>query len=353
MRTRPEVALYVLNHKRAHLRDLEERFRITITISADATVNAQVPYAVDRGEQMHTVEAAKALAAAAQPPLPSMVEADEDVLDAAAETDDDVEAESESYRGEVSEAPEFAPAEDGGETPRDGGERDGRRRRRRGRGRGRGRGGETREGAPPFARETVSEHAVAHEDHEAGAPEEIGLDEQQPRQGVAPEDAEGGEIRRRRRRGRRGGRRNRQGREGEAPFQANNGGGPEREAQHAGAEFPPVSDEDASAIAPPFDEPATERPIIDRPYNEPQFAAPELKPAAPPQAAAAAPSEPEPPRRRSTIREPAPIAVAGAPPPAPVPSAPPPAPIVSSTASEETGQPKRGWWAKRLLGDKS
>ena len=57
---------------------------------------------------------------------------------------------------------------------------------------------------------------------------------------------------------------------GDAPFHAGNGGGAEREIQHAGAEFPPVSDEDASAIAPPFDEPVTERPIIDRPYNEPQ-----------------------------------------------------------------------------------
>ncbi len=32
-RTRPDVALYVLNQKRAHLRSLEERFAITITIS--------------------------------------------------------------------------------------------------------------------------------------------------------------------------------------------------------------------------------------------------------------------------------------------------------------------------------
>src|SRR5258706_8477353 len=37
VRTRSEVALYVLNHKRPHLRELEPRFRITITISADAT----------------------------------------------------------------------------------------------------------------------------------------------------------------------------------------------------------------------------------------------------------------------------------------------------------------------------
>ena len=128
------------------------------------------------------------------------------------------------HSGEVPEAPEFAAAEHGGEAPRGDGERDGRRRRRRGR--GRGRGGEPREGAGrPFTRETVPEHAIAHEDHDAGSPEEVGLDEQQPRQGGAPEDAEGGEVRRRRRRGRRGGRRNRQGRNGEAPFQGNNGGG--------------------------------------------------------------------------------------------------------------------------------
>ena len=99
VRTRSEVALYVLNHKRAHLRDLEDRFRITITISADATVNAQVSYIVDRGEQVHTAEAAKLLAAAAQPPLPSAVEADEDVLDAAAEADVEDEAESEIEPG--------------------------------------------------------------------------------------------------------------------------------------------------------------------------------------------------------------------------------------------------------------
>ncbi len=36
VRTRTDVALYLLNHKRAHLRTLEERFRITITVNADA-----------------------------------------------------------------------------------------------------------------------------------------------------------------------------------------------------------------------------------------------------------------------------------------------------------------------------
>ena len=61
-RTRPDVALYVLNQKRAHLRALEERFAITITISADATIAAPQAFAIDRGEQVHTLEAAKSLA---------------------------------------------------------------------------------------------------------------------------------------------------------------------------------------------------------------------------------------------------------------------------------------------------
>jgi ribonuclease E len=343
VRTRSEVALYVLNHKRAHLRDLEQRFRITITISADPTVNAQVSYIVDRGEQVHTAEAAKLLAAAAQPPLASGVEADEDVLDAAADADDDIEAEAEAeadaneepFEAAVTsvEANENRPR--GGDSERDGG----RRRRRRGRGRG-GEPREPRESAPQFTRDTVPEHAIAHEDHDAGSPEEVGLDEQQPRQGGAPGGPEGGDGRRRRRRGRRGGRRNRQGREGDAPFQSN-GGRPEPELQRAVEDLdrPPSSFDSAPA----YEAPPAERPFVDRPYNPP--------PASPPSPQAAAPAEPEPPRRRSTIREPAPIGAAGAPPP-PAPNIPPPTPVVSSTASDDSGQPKRGWWAKRLLGDK-
>src|SRR4029079_6210324 len=62
VRTRAEVAFYVLNHKRSHLRSLEERFRITITISADDSVTASQSFVIDRGEQVHTLDAAKAIA---------------------------------------------------------------------------------------------------------------------------------------------------------------------------------------------------------------------------------------------------------------------------------------------------
>ena len=336
VRTRSEVALYVLNHKRAHLRALEERFRITITISADTTVNAQVSYIIDRGEQVHTPEAAKTLAAAVQPEFVSPVEAAEDVLDAEAE------AETEAEPDEAAEEPDLAQADIGGPPPRDDGEREGGRRRRR-RGRGRGRGGEPREPreeTPQFTHETVPEHPIAHEDHDAGTPEESvstsSSRARAPRRGPKARRSPAAAARPPRRSPQPA----RPQRRSAVPVrQWRRPGTDMQDMQHAGADFPPVSDEDASAIAPPFDEPAA----------PPAEAAP----VPPPPAAEAPPAfAPEPPRRRSTIREPAPIAAESAPPP-PASAPPPPTPVVTSTTSEDGGQPKRGWWAKRFLGDKS
>ncbi|MGO4405295.1 ribonuclease E/G [Bosea sp. RAF48] len=50
VRTRPEVALYVLNQKRAHLTDLENRFAIAITISTDPNLLGTRYFEVERGE---------------------------------------------------------------------------------------------------------------------------------------------------------------------------------------------------------------------------------------------------------------------------------------------------------------
>ncbi|MFX8496807.1 hypothetical protein ABTL88_19025, partial [Acinetobacter baumannii] len=73
VRTRTDVALYVLNHKRGHLRDLENGFKVTLSVIADPSVSGPQAYVIDRGEQVHTLEAAKALlvaqAAASPPPL--------------------------------------------------------------------------------------------------------------------------------------------------------------------------------------------------------------------------------------------------------------------------------------------
>src|SRR5206468_2308431 len=74
VRTRTDVALYVLNHKRAHLRDLENSFKVTLAVIADPTVSGQQSFIIDRGEQVHTLEAAKALLAAQVAAYPPQTE---------------------------------------------------------------------------------------------------------------------------------------------------------------------------------------------------------------------------------------------------------------------------------------
>src|SRR5262249_62070074 len=95
----------------AHLRDLETRFQISIVVNADATLSGQQPYLIERGEQVHSVEAAKALAAQ-QPPV-------------SVEPEPEAEAEEEEF-GEEAPA-EAATQPEGAEA----GERRRRRRRRR------------------------------------------------------------------------------------------------------------------------------------------------------------------------------------------------------------------------------
>ncbi|MFN3671664.1 MAG: Rne/Rng family ribonuclease [Bosea sp. (in: a-proteobacteria)] len=83
VRTRPEVALYVLNQKRLHLSDLETRFGVAITVSVDAALLGTRYFEVERGEfvgnegRVMPVSGIKAEAVAA--------DLDDDALDAAAE----------------------------------------------------------------------------------------------------------------------------------------------------------------------------------------------------------------------------------------------------------------------------
>jgi ribonuclease E len=340
VRTRTEVALYMLNHKRAHLRELEDRFRVTLTVSADPTVTGQQSYVIDRGEQVHSLEAARSLAAAAQRALPPPEEEPEAEFAAEAE-----EGEAEVEAGEAEEAQ--------GE-----GEREAGRRRRRRRGRGRGRG-EPREGG--FTRETAPEHAIVHEDHDAGSPEEeIGEHEAGEEEEAVGSADNGGDGRRRRRRGRRGGRRNRRGRNGE-PLPAGFEAEPESALHHAVEDLdrPPAEEEGYGAPAEPV-QPSYAAPPVEQPLTPPTaeaeypapvgHEAPEAIRAEAEAAEAERAEQQEAPRRRSTIRERAPIPIEGE---MPSPTLPPPTPVISVTSSEETATPKRGWWGKRLLGDKS
>ena len=107
-RTRSDIALYVLNHKRAHLHDLEHRFQITVTISADATISGQLPFVIEKGEQMHSMEQARIIAAQATASIPVADHEPHEVGDAA---DDD--------RRSIEEPIDEAASEDETTTPGD------------------------------------------------------------------------------------------------------------------------------------------------------------------------------------------------------------------------------------------
>jgi len=343
VRTRSDIALYLLNHKRAHLRVLEERFRIAIMVNADATLGGQLSFVIEKGEQVHSLEQAKALAL--QPAAAVPIEEDEDEGDY-----DDEETESEGAEGEE--------AQRAGEEAQAAGEPgQGRKRRRRRRGR---RGGEGREAFPQERDEfppgeaadfapAPAEHDLARSDQVQEAGDGSGAERPAEAHGEAHGDGE----RRRRRRGRRGGRRNRRGRDGES-FAAEIPPEPElasavddldRPAPIAAAEPPeaPIAGPEARA-EPPGDAhpPAETRP------QEVQSA--QIAGSAAPETTAS-----EPPRRRSTVREPASQALrddATSPAPSFTPPMPSVEPVVSSPAeSDEGDRPRRsGWWSKRALG---
>ena len=135
VRTRTEIALYLLNHKRAHLRTLEERFRITITVNADATIAGQISYVIEKGELVHSLEQAKAIAAQ---PIAAVPIADDDEDDFAEDEaiEEEIDVEAEAPEAQEEDQPQEARGDREG----------GRGRRRRRRGRRSGSGGEAREG---------------------------------------------------------------------------------------------------------------------------------------------------------------------------------------------------------------
>jgi ribonuclease E len=148
--TRPDVALYVLNQKRGHLSELEQRFSLNITIVASPPENGS-PFVIERGE-----------AVGADRPRPVSAVA---MLDVADTDEEEAQAEAEA-----------------------GGKKRKRRRRKR-------RGGE----------DEMEQSAAGAEEAEGG--EEHAGETAAAAEGDGEED--GGEPRKRRKRGRRGGRRRR------------------------------------------------------------------------------------------------------------------------------------------------
>ena len=207
IRTRTPVALYILNQKRSHLADIEQRFGLSITVAADETVTNGAHFVVERGEPVGRREVLS------QSIQPDSVQPESELSDAVepdvVEPEEDIEPQGGAQLEEIVEEDD-APAVSREERAEEDGGRRRRRRRRR-------RGGETRgerDEAPVQAADGDEPEAEAAEDEEDRA---------------AAATAAGGETDsegalRKRRRGRRGGRRGRRGR-----------GGDERGAEAAGS----------------------------------------------------------------------------------------------------------------------
>ncbi|MDH7794862.1 MULTISPECIES: ribonuclease E/G [unclassified Beijerinckia] len=118
VKTRSVVALYILNQKRAHLRELEERFGVAITVLGDDTLAGSVYHTLERGEPATAVPAPTV-----QKPLVR--------VDSISPYDDEAieESDDEDESNEQADSPQEARG--------DGEQEAGRRRRRRRRGRNR------------------------------------------------------------------------------------------------------------------------------------------------------------------------------------------------------------------------
>jgi ribonuclease E len=120
VRTRTEVALYILNQKRAHLRELEERFGVTVVIGADDTLTGSNYHVLERGEPVLT-------------PIPLQARPQQIRVDTIAPIyEDDEPAAVEEAEETESEEAEDEGAADGPAGEAESGDRRRRRRRRRG-----------------------------------------------------------------------------------------------------------------------------------------------------------------------------------------------------------------------------
>jgi len=138
VKTRTEVALYILNQKRKHLRELEKRFGVTVTIGADESLTGSTYYALERGE---LAAGGGEVVAIAQGEIPrAAVNAPADIF--FAEAEEETEAEKAGEEALFDAGRETEALDDVGEHETSEGEvdgdADGRRKRRRRRRRGRG-----------------------------------------------------------------------------------------------------------------------------------------------------------------------------------------------------------------------
>ena len=320
VRTRTDVALYVLNHKRAHLSELETRFGITIRINADPAVGGLQPFVIEKAEQVRTPEEAKALiersAAAAKEIAEEEAEEKEEQEEGALET-----ASAEPESADEESAADVAPADGDGHRAR--------RRRRR---------------PEPAEKETAA--AAVGDDADGEARETDRPDDEGAALERAEEAAaEGARERRRRRRGRRGGRRHRRHAGAHAPA-AESEPGADAPTPAAEERLEPAREEHDEPAPPAGAAEAADASGPTSPKEETSRESSAAGEATPPQVEV--PSDA--PRRRSTVREPVALVLGGGEGsmPPPVPRA---EPELETSGPDQPDQPRRtGWWTRRLMG---
>lgn len=185
VRTTPDIALYLLNHKRGTIIDYETRFGVQIIIEADAHVGAQ-HFAIDRGEAVENpVKIEQILHFEPEP------EDDDIVIEDEIDEEEEEEARPAAAAAPAAQSSSSAAADENN-----------RKRKRRRRRRGRRDGAEGTDTAS-FGGEQAGDEDDLDDDEADGEGEEAADAAQAP----AEETAE--QRRKRRRRGKRGGRRNR------------------------------------------------------------------------------------------------------------------------------------------------
>ncbi len=326
VRTRAAVALYILNQKRANLRDLERRFGIAITIEADDTLTGANYHAIERGDTATGFKTADEPPPLSQEDFASTIEP-EPYEEGPEEESEPLAMEAEAEDAEQRGREAVAPTEEG-EVAR-------RRRRRR-----RRRGGERSFG------ESIAPDAPQPTDDGLAAVAELGGD-LQPAIGAA-EPLNGGQARNE---AGRSGRRSRRSRGLRGPLPGRNEG-----VREADAPEPPEGIETdfglqskstprSVSMAPTSDEReerrfVAEAPALDAPET-PQFWRPEFEPPA-------TPVGPLSPVQESRVPP--------APPATEAPAIPTPDPGEEPTpAAHEAPRPRRsGWWQRArasIVGD--
>lgn len=345
VRTPAATALYVLNHKRGTLVELESRFGLTITIEADDTVGVQ-HYAIFRGaiaEKPEGFVEQRSLPAYVEPEEPE----DEIVIE---EEDDEVVVQAEQPRqAQPQSQQQPRSAEDGEGRDR---KRRKRRRRRGGKDRDREHGdrehGPAVEGAPvpaasdDFAAKAGDDNAAPHDEAPVGAVETV----------EASDDAQG----KKRRRGKRGGKRNRRedGESTEAGETADVSAADATEAETAVSEpVAAVAVEEVAAPAAANDDAPAEKPKKKR-ASRAKKAVAEVSAETAAEVPATAPVEEVAPAK---VETPAPVAPVEEEAPArptrrkAVAADTPVVPVVSSSVADEAKaeeKPKRaGWWQRK------